>query len=58
MTDDIKVVGIVKISMADIKVGSFIGATTVPGPDGKQNAVEVHVFPGSDARHGQGIAAL
>jgi len=43
MTDDIKVVGIIKISMADIKVGSFIGATTVSGPDGKQNAVEVHV---------------
>src|SRR5580704_15796295 len=45
MTGDMKVVGIIKISMADIKVGSFIGATTVPGPDGKQNAIEVHVFP-------------
>ena len=58
MTGDMKVVGIVKISMADIKVGSFIGATTVPGPDGKQNAVEVHVFPGSHARHRRRIAAL
>ena len=43
MTGDMKVVGIIKISLADIKVGSFIGATTVPGPDGSQNAVEVHV---------------
>src|ERR1700759_3767608 len=38
MTGDMKVVGIVKISMADIKNGSFIRATTVPGPDGSQNA--------------------
>jgi len=54
MTGDMKVVGIVKISMADIKVGSFIGATTVPGPDGKQNAVEVHVFPESMRGTGEG----
>ena len=54
MTGDIKVVGIIKISMADIKVGSFIGATTVPGPDGKQNAVEVHVFPENMRGTGEG----
>ena len=54
MTDDIKVVGIIKISMADIKVGSFIGATTVLGPDGKQNAVEVHVFPEAMRGTGEG----
>ncbi len=44
MTGDIRVVGIVKIALSDIKVGSFIGTTTVPGPDGANNAVEVHVF--------------
>jgi hypothetical protein len=54
MTGDVKVVGVVKISMADIKVGSFIGATTVPGPDGKHNAVEVHVFPESMRGTGEG----
>src|ERR1700761_843642 len=54
MTDDMKVVGVTKISMADIKVGSFIGATTVPGPDGKQNAVEVHVFPEAMRGTGEG----
>ena len=54
MTADIKVVGIIKISMADIKVGSFIGATTVPGPDGKQNALEVHVFPEDMRGTGEG----
>jgi hypothetical protein len=54
MTGDMKVFGIIKISMADIKVGSFIGATTVPGPDGKQNAIEVHVFPENMRGTGEG----
>src|SRR5579864_4040048 len=54
MTSDMKVVGIVRISLADIKLGSFIGTTTVPGPDGKQNAVEVHVFPENMRGTGEG----
>jgi len=54
MTADMKVVGIIKISLADIKVGSFVGATTVPGPDGSQNAVEVHVFPENMRGTGEG----
>ena len=54
MTGDMKVVGIIKISLAEIKVGSFIGATTVPGPDGAQNAVEVHVFPEAMRGTGEG----
>jgi hypothetical protein len=54
MAGDMKVVGIIKISLAEIKVGSFIGATTVPGPDGAQNAVEVHVFPEAMRGTGEG----
>jgi hypothetical protein len=54
MTSDVKLVGIVKISLAEIKLGSFIGTTTVPGPDGKQNAVEVHVFPENMRGTGEG----
>ncbi len=54
MTGDMRVVGIIKISLADIKVGSFIGTTTVPGPDGGQNAVEVHVFPEDMRGTGEG----
>jgi hypothetical protein len=49
-----RVVGITKISLSDIKVGSFIGTTTVPGPDGSQNAVEVHVFPEDMRGTGEG----
>src|SRR6478609_4425021 len=55
MTGDLRVVGITRISLSDIKVGSFIGTTTVPGPDGSQNAVEVHVFP--EAMRGTGEGA-
>jgi hypothetical protein len=54
MTSDVRVVGIIKISLADIKVGSFVGATTVPGSDGSQNAVEVHVFPEDMRGTGEG----
>ena len=54
MTGDIRVVGITRISLSDIKVGSFIGTTTVPGPDGIQNAVEVHVFPENMRGTGEG----
>ncbi len=54
MTGDIRVVGIIKIALADIKVGSFIGTTTVPGPDGGENAIEVHVFPEDMRGTGEG----
>jgi hypothetical protein len=54
MTGDIRVVGITKISLSDIKVGSFIGTTTVPGPDGMPMAVEVHVFPEDIRGTGEG----
>jgi len=54
MTSDIRIVGIIKIALTDIKVGSFIGTTTVPGPDGVQNAVEVHVFPENMRGTGEG----
>jgi hypothetical protein len=54
MTADVRVVGLTKISLSDIKVGSFIGTTTVPGPDGMPTAVEVHVFPESMRGTGEG----
>jgi hypothetical protein len=54
MASDMRLVGLTKISLSDIKVGSFIGATTVPGPDGTNNAVEVHVFPEEMRGTGEG----
>jgi len=54
MTGDIRIVGIIKIALSDIKEGSFIGTTTVPGPDGTPSAVEVHVFPEAMRGTGEG----
>ena len=54
VASDARVAGITQIALSDIKVGSFIGTTTVPGPDGGQNAVEVHVFPESMRGTGEG----
>src|SRR3954454_13658173 len=51
---DTNLLGITRISLSDIKVGSFIGTTTVPGPDGANNAVEVHVFPENMRGTGEG----
>ena len=57
MTADAKVVGITKISLADIKVGSFIGTTTVAGPDGSRKPSRC-MFSGRHARHRRGLAAI
>src|SRR5436305_3175377 len=54
MTGALRVVGIVKIALSDIKVGSFIGTTPVPSPDGGNNPVEVHVFPEEMRGTGEG----
>ncbi len=54
MATDMRVAGITRIALADIKVGSFIGATTVPAPDGGANAIEVHVFPENMRGTGEG----
>ena len=54
MTSGMRVVGLAKASLSDIKVGSFIGTTTIPGPDGMPTAVEVHVFPESMRGTGEG----
>src|ERR1700722_9113855 len=45
LADDGKVVALVKASMADIKLGSFVGSTAMPEWDGSWKAVEVHIFP-------------
>ena len=54
MSGDIRIVGITRIGLADIKVGSFIGTTTVPGADGGHNSIEVHVFPEEMRGTGEG----
>jgi hypothetical protein len=47
---------VVAKTVADIKPGDFVASTSVKGPDGKLQAIEVHIFPESMrgvAREGQ-----
>jgi len=45
---------IIPAALADIGPGSYIGVTTVPGPDETLRAVEVHVFPEASRGSGEG----
>ena len=54
IADDVKVLAMVKASLADIKPGSFVGSTALPRPDGRWRAVEVHIFPEAMRGVGEG----
>jgi hypothetical protein len=43
--DNVGVSGVVKIGLADIKPGSYIGISALPEADGSQNALHIHIFP-------------
>jgi hypothetical protein len=54
LADNALVVKIVKASLADVKVGTFVGITAMPQVDGSQKAVEVHIFPEAMRGTGEG----
>ena len=54
LTDDGKIVAIVKATLADIKPGVFVGATALPESGGHWQATEVHLFPESMRGTGEG----
>jgi hypothetical protein len=43
--DNVAVSGVVKIALAEIKPGSYIGISAMPEADGSQNALHIHIFP-------------
>ena len=45
LADTPTVTNLVKITLADIKPGSFIGTAAMPQPDGSQKAISVWIFP-------------
>ena len=45
LAPELRVVGVTKATLGDIKPGSFVGCAWVPGPDGSLKALEVTVFP-------------
>ena len=50
LADNARITAMVKASLDDIKVGTFIGVTAMPQPDGSQKAIGVHIF--MDAQRG------
>jgi hypothetical protein len=50
--DNVRVTGLVKASLTDIKPNSYIGVTAMPQPDGSQKAIAIHIF--SEAQRGTG----
>jgi hypothetical protein len=44
LADNPRVLGLVKISLADVKAGSYVGVSSVQQPDGSRRALHVHVF--------------
>lgn len=51
---DLVVTLVVPASLNSVKPDSYIGVGAAPGPDGKLNALEVHVFPESARGVGEG----
>ena len=49
---------VVAATLADIKPGSYVGAGAMPGADGVQIAMEVHIFPESMRGAGEGFRAF
>jgi hypothetical protein len=45
VTDNVAVFGVARAELSEIKIGSYIGVTAMPEPDGTQKAVAVHLFP-------------
>jgi hypothetical protein len=54
LTDNVTVNALLKASLADIHVNSFIGVTAVPQTGGMWRAVEVHIFPEEMRGAGEG----
>jgi hypothetical protein len=50
LADNFRVLGLVKIALADIKPGAYVGVSSVPQADGSLKALHVHQFP--DAMRG------
>lgn len=45
LTDNFAVIGIAKAELSEIKLGSYIGVSAMPEPDGTQKALAVQIFP-------------
>ena len=54
LADNAAVRGLVKVSLADVKPGSYIGVSAMPQADGTERAMHVHIFPEAMRGAGEG----
>ena len=54
LADNVAVRGLVKMSLADVKPGSYIGVSAMPQSDGTERALHVHIFPEAMRGVGEG----
>ena len=54
LAQNAKIVSVSKASLADVKPGTFIGTAAIPQPDGRLQAIEIHIFPESMRGTGEG----
>lgn len=55
LADNYTVGAIVKMQLADVKVGSYVGVAAMPQSDGSQKAISVNIFPESARGVGEGF---
>jgi hypothetical protein len=55
LDDDFSATRVVKASLEDIKLNSFVGTAALPLPDGTMKALEVHIFPEAMRGSGEGF---
>lgn len=55
LTDNAQVFAVVPATVADIKVGDFIGVGAMPQPDGSQKAIQVTILAPSQRGLGEGF---
>jgi len=48
------VIGLKKISLADVEPNAFVGVATLPQADGTQKAISIHIFPESSRGFNEG----
>lgn len=52
--ENAKIASVAKASLSDVKPGTFIGTAARPQPDGRLQAIEIHIFPESMRGTGEG----
>jgi hypothetical protein len=57
LAQNAKIASVSKASLADVKPGTFIGTAAMPQPDGRLQALEIHIFPESMRGTGEGNRA-